>query len=387
MKLLTLVGARPQIIKAAALSRTIRKHFQKELTEYILHTGQHYDENMSQVFFDELNIPKPDFNLEVGSGLHGVQTAKMIEGIERILLELKPDYLVVYGDTNSTLAGAVAASKSGVEVVHIEAGLRSFDKRMPEEINRIACDHVSTLLFSPTSSGIKNLIREGFNEYANPPFDINNPAVFHCGDVMYDNSIYFAGLAKKQSEVLTRNHLRPNDFILCTIHRDSNTDDSRRLTAIFDALNSIARERQITIILPLHPRTGKMMKHNLPLYLYVDLFSNPFLKMIPPVSFLDMIQLEKNARLIVTDSGGVQKEAYFFSKPSIILRPQTEWVELVENGTAILADADKSKIEDAVEYFMSTGNPDFPSLFGDGKAAEFICNTMIKSYYQTKSHK
>lgn len=380
IKLLTIVGARPQIIKAAALSRTIQKFFKKEIKEYILHTGQHYDENMSQVFFDELNIPKPDFNLEVGSGAHGVQTARMIEGIEKILLDLKPEYLVVYGDTNSTLAGAIAASKIGVDVIHIEAGLRSFNKKMPEEINRIACDHVSTLLFSPTATGIENLIREGFSESARQPFSIDNPAIFHCGDVMYDNSLFFADLAGKQSEILTKYNLSQNEFILGTIHRDSNTDDPKRLTAIFEALNAIARERQINIILPLHPRTGKMMKNNLPLYLYIELFSNPYLKIVPPVSFLDMIQLEKNARMIVTDSGGVQKEAYFFKKRAIILRPETEWVELVENGTAKLVDADTSKMKAAVEYFLNVTDLEFPPLFGDGKAAEFICKKIIEQH-------
>lgn len=385
INILTVVGARPQIIKAAALSRTIQKFFNQKIKEYILHTGQHYDENMSQVFFSELNIPEPDFNLGVGSGLHGVQTAKMIEGIERILLELKPDYLVVYGDTNSTLAGAVAASKIGVDVIHIEAGLRSFNKKMPEEINRIACDHVSTLLFSPTATGIKNLVREGFPEFARSPFSIDNPAIFHCGDVMFDNSLFFADLAQKQSDTLTKYNLAPNEFILGTIHRDSNTDDPKRLAAIFDALNTIARERQINIILPLHPRTAKMMKNDLPLNLYVELVGNPYLKMVPPVSFLDMIQLEKNARLIITDSGGVQKEAYFFGKPAIILRPQTEWVELVENGTARLVDSDKPKIINAFEFFFSKNDLEFPPLFGDGKAAEFICKTIIEHHRAGKN--
>jgi len=385
INILTIVGARPQIIKAAALSRTIQKFFNKEIKEYILHTGQHYDENMSQVFFNELNIPKPDFNLGVGSGLHGVQTAKMIEGIEKILLESKPDYLVVYGDTNSTLAGAVAASKIGVDVIHIEAGLRSFNKKMPEEINRIACDHVSTLLFSPTATGIKNLVREGYSESARSPFTIDNPAIFHCGDVMFDNSLHFADLAEKQSAILTKYNLPPNEFILGTIHRDSNTDDPKRLTAIFDALNTIAHERQINIVLPLHPRTDKMMKNTLPLNLYVEMVNNPFLKIIPPVSFLGMIQLEKNARLIITDSGGVQKEAYFFKKPAIILRPQTEWVELVENGTARLVDADKPNIIAAFEFFFSKNDLEFPPLFGDGKASEFICKTIIEHQWTGKN--
>jgi UDP-GlcNAc3NAcA epimerase len=379
--ILTVVGARPQIIKAAALSRIIRQKFSDRITEYILHTGQHYDQNMSQVFFDELSIPEPDFNLEVGSGEHGRQTAQMIEGIEKVLKELTPDFLVVYGDTNSTLAGAIAASKVGIDIIHIEAGLRSFNKTMPEEINRIMCDHVSTLLFSPTETGIKNLISEGFRPDKAPPYNIDRPAIFHCGDVMYDNSLHFAKLAGERSDILSRHNLKAGEFILGTIHRNNNTDDKSRFTAIFDALNTISRDRQITVFLPLHPRAQKQLKNLLPIYLLVEMNQNPFLKIAEPVSFLDMIQLEKNAVMIVTDSGGVQKEAYFFQKPSVILRPQTEWVEIVEQGAAMLADADKEKIIAAFDHFSEQETKKYPPIFGDGRAAEFICEKIIETHH------
>jgi len=378
-KLLTIVGARPQIIKAAALSRTIAAKYHGKIREFILHTGQHYDENMSQVFFDELHIPRPDYQLNVGSASHGEQTARMIIGIEEKLRQLSPDFLVLYGDTNSTLAGAIAAAKVLVPIVHIEAGLRSFNKTMPEEINRIMADHVSTLLFSPTATGIKNLVREGFRKETKPPYSADNPAIFHCGDVMYDNSLHFATAAEKQSKILEKHQLEKGNFVLATIHRNNNTDEPQRLTAIFGTLQQIAAEENIQMLLPLHPRTSGLLQKNLPADLYEKIMQNQNLILAPPVSFLDMVQLEKNARLIITDSGGVQKEAYFFGKPCIILRPQTEWVELVENGTAIIADADPKKIKKAFKHFSSDQQLTFPPIFGDGKAAEFICEKIIAS--------
>ncbi len=380
IKLLTIVGARPQIIKAAALSRAIKNSFQTRIREYILHTGQHYDQNMSQVFFDELGIPEPDFNLNVGSASHGVQTARMIEGIEEQLLALKPDFLVVYGDTNSTLAGAVAASKIHIPIVHIEAGLRSFNKTMPEEINRIMCDHASTMLFSPTQTGIKNLLNEGFRLNVEPPFTNDNPAIFHCGDVMYDNSLFFAQIADLKSTIMEQNRLKPGRFVLGTIHRDNNTDDPKRLTAIFEALISISESSGLDVFLPLHPRTSKIMEQNLENSLLHKIRSSAHLKISQPVSFLDIIKLEKNASIIMTDSGGVQKESYFFRKPCIILRPETEWVEVVKNGTAIIADADKERILNAFNYFEERPELDFPPEFGDGKAGAFICDQIIRAY-------
>ena len=378
IKLVTIIGARPQIIKAAALNREIQKNFSGKISEYIVHTGQHYDENMSNVFFDELMIPNPDINLNVGSGSHGNQTALMIKGIEKVLYNQKPDFLIVYGDTNSTLAGAIAASKIHVPIIHIEAGLRSFNKSMPEEINRIMCDHVSTLLFSPTKTGCENLFKEGFGPNTKPPFSIDNPHVFHCGDIMYDNSLFFSIIADGKSDIIEKLELRAGEFVLVTIHRDNNTDNPERLNSIFEAINDISITEKKTFVLPLHPRTAKLLQTNIDKNLYKSIENNPFLKILPPVSFLDMIVLEKNSKLIITDSGGVQKESYFFKKPCIILRPQTEWKEIVENGTAIIADADKNKILDAYSYFTKNQALKYPSIFGDGNAAGFICKEIIK---------
>lgn len=377
MKIVTVIGARPQIIKAAALSRAIKEHFKKEVIEVIVHTGQHYDDNMSQVFFDELGIPQPDYNLGVGSASHGVQTAKMIEGIEEILLKEKPDYLVLYGDTNSTLAGAIAASKIHVPIVHIEAGLRSFNKSMPEEINRICCDHCSTLLFSPTATGFKNLIKEGFNPDNKRRFTIDNPGIYHCGDVMYDNSKYFANIADTKSQILDKEGLRGTGYMLCTIHRDNNTDQPERLNAIFKALLKISESKMV--VLPLHPRTSKLLNTNLENDLYDKITNNKNIKILPPASFLDMIVLERHAQMVVTDSGGVQKEAFFFQKPCLILRSETEWKEIVECGAAVITDADENRIIDSFNNFVENPPHKFPEIFGDGKAAEFICKEMLEN--------
>lgn len=378
MKIVTVIGARPQIIKAAALSRAIKEHFEKEVKEVIVHTGQHYDDNMSQVFFDELGIPAPNYNLGVGSASHGVQTAKMIEGIEEILLKEKPDYIVLYGDTNSTLAGAVAASKIHVPIVHIEAGLRSFNKSMPEEINRICCDHCSTLLFSPTATGYKNLVNEGFNPDNKRRFTIDNPGIYHCGDVMYDNSKHFANIADKKSQILDKEGLRGVDYVLCTIHRDNNTDQPERLNAIFKALLKISDSK--TVVLPLHPRTSKLLNVNLEKSLFEKITNNPNIKILPPASFLDMIVLERHAQMVVTDSGGVQKEAFFFQKPCLILRTETEWKEIVECGAAVITDADEERIIKSFNNYMENPPHKFPEIFGDGKAAEFICKEMLENF-------
>ncbi|MDQ3192726.1 MAG: UDP-N-acetylglucosamine 2-epimerase (non-hydrolyzing) [Bacteroidota bacterium] len=379
MKVLTIIGARPQIIKAAALSRAIAKVSDK-ITEIIVHTGQHYDQNMSAVFFEELSIPLPNYNLNSGSGKHGEQTAKMISGIEEILLNEQPDCIVLYGDTNSTLAGAIAASKIHVPVVHIEAGLRSFNKSMPEEINRISCDHVSTLLFSPTKAGITNLLKEGFSLNNKLPFTIDNPGVFHCGDIMYDNSLYFSKLADEKTSIVSENKLRENHYILATIHRNSNTDEPENLNALFGALNSISLKEKKQVILPLHPRTASLLEKQLKQELYQSIKNNEDFNIIPPVSFLEMIALEKNAGIIMTDSGGVQKEAYFFKKPCVILREETEWTELVENGCAILAGADKEKIVDAFDKLTTHTDFKFSPIFGEGDASEFICKQIISNF-------
>lgn len=377
IKIVTIIGARPQIIKAAALSRAIKNNFSSQITEIIVHTGQHYDDNMSQVFFDELEIPLPNYNLNVGSGNHGKQTATMISAIEDVLLIEKPNAIVLYGDTNSTLAGAMAASKIHIPVIHIEAGLRSFNKSMPEEINRIMCDHVSTLLFSPTKTGFDNLVQEGFLSQTKAPYSIDNPKIYHCGDVMYDNSLFFSKISDVKTSIINNLKLKNNGFILATIHRNNNTDEPIRLNALFKSLNDISINHQLQIVLPLHPRTSNLLDRNLSKDLVEAIRLNSNFKIISPVSFLEMLALEKNCCLVMTDSGGVQKEAFYFEKPCVILRPETEWIELLENGAALIADADESKIKFSFEQLIAKKDLSFPKLYGDGKAAEFICSEII----------
>ena len=354
IKLLTIIGARPQIIKAAALSKAVAA--QDGVEEVLLHTGQHYDENMSEVFFRELGIPAPKYNLGVGSGPHGEQTARMIEGIEQVLMKDHFDGVVLYGDTNSTLAGAVAASKLQVPVFHIEAGLRSFNRSMPEEINRIVADHLGSLLFAPTQTAVRNLENEGLEA-----------RTVLSGDVMYDNALRFAPIAENKSNVLQRQGLHPKEFVLATIHRPVNTDNPQRLEAIFNALLTIAEETKVVV--PLHPRTKNALDAK-----YGQLKGR--LILLPPASFFDIIALEKNARVVVTDSGGVQKEAFFYGTPSIILRKETEWVEIVNHGAGILADADENRIQDAWNK-LKNHPVDFPALFGDGHAAEAILGKIV----------
>ena len=375
MKILTVIGARPQIIKAAALSRAINNGFSDRIEEKILHTGQHYDANMSAVFFDEMGIPRPHFNLNTGSGKHGVQTAKMIAGIEEVLENETFDAIVLYGDTNSTIAGAVAASKLHLPIVHIEAGLRSFNMAMPEEINRIVCDNLSTVLFAPTQTAVDNLRREGFLSSKATFADGNRRHVFHSGDIMYDNSLYFARIADEKTDILRRLGLEDEKFVLATIHRDNNTDNPERLTAIAEALLEIT-ERGYKIVLPLHPRTKKLLPQNLSEDDYRKITSNPDILIIPPVSFFEIIVLERHASLIMTDSGGLQKEAYFFRKPCLILRPETEWVEIVEQHAGIITDADKELIVRSFDEYIDT-EPQFPPLFGDGHSAEFMLDKTL----------
>ena len=378
-KIITIIGARPQIIKASALSRAIQQHFVGQLEEIIVHTGQHYDENMSAVFFDELSIPQPQYNLNVGSGSHGTQTARMIEGLEEIYLREKPDAVVVYGDTNSTIAGALAAIKIHIPVVHIEAGLRSFNKRMPEEVNRIACDHMSTLLFTPTKTGLYNLQQEGFDLSHSEPATADQPHVYHCGDIMYDNSLHFSTVSDERSTILDSLGLASGTYILSTIHRDANTDIAENLCSIFESLDRITKQSGLSIVLPLHPRTAKKLEEQLVPDLLQRVQHNEKIKIIPPAGFLDIIALEKHAKLIITDSGGLQKEAFFFKKPCIILRPQTEWIEIVENGNAILVDADGSRILEAFDHFMNKSDYTYPAFYGDGKAAAFICQKLVEN--------
>ena len=353
MKILTILGARPQFIKAGSVSREIAKH--TELEEIIVHTGQHYDANMSDIFFDEMKIPKPDYFLGIGGKSHGAMTGQMIEKIEEVALKENPDWIMVYGDTNSTLAGAIVASKLHIKLAHIEAGLRSFNMKMPEEINRILTDRVSNILFCPTDTAIENLTKEGY--------DSLDCRVVKSGDVMQDGAMFYRNLAvKPKCEV-------NNNYLLATIHRAENTDDEKRLSFIFEALNEIAKEKQV--ILPLHPRTKNIIE-NLKLNI-------GHLTIIEPVGYLEMVWLIDNCELVMTDSGGLQKEAYFFEKQCITLRDETEWVELVEIGVNTLVGANKDKILDAYKNH-STFNPSLSSLdlYGKGKASEKIIKELSK---------
>ena len=379
MKILTIIGARPQFIKAAALSRAIRNRYAGKVQEIILHTGQHYDENMSKVFFHELNIPEPDFVFSLKGKLPEEQLAEMESEIGNILSLVKPDAVVVYGDTNSTYAGAIAAHKNNVPLVHIEAGLRSWNNEMPEERNRVYADGVSTLLFTPTKAGYNNLINEGFPENNLPPYSSNNPKIYHCGDVMLDNSLYFSSIAEETTNILSRQRLVPGEFILATIHRNTNTDHEARLNAIVEVFIKISEIHHI--ILPIHPRTKKMMEQLLSDNNRQKLAAASGLKICEPVSFLEMIALEKNCRMVMTDSGGVQKEAFYFKKPCLVLRGETEWVELVQCGAAMLAgSSDSGKIFDAFLRLTQHSPTVYPDYYGDGKAAEFICEALIKNF-------
>ena len=412
IRLLTIIGARPQIIKAAAISRTVRTQFAGQIEERILHTGQHYDDNMSEVFFRELGIPAPDYNLHVGSGSHGAQTARIIEGIERVLMnegvsELVSegvselgnegthgfDGVIVYGDTNSTLAAAVAAAKIHVPVFHIEAGLRSFNMAMPEEQNRIVCDALSSILFAPTltaidnlereglvNEGISELVSEGVSELGNERVKERRFAngktqkVVLSGDVMYDNSMYFSAMADEKSDIIERLGLSYRNFVLATIHRPANTDNEENLRSIFRALSDIAATG-IDVVVPLHPRTRKRL--NELTSERISELGNERLRIIDPVSFFEIIRLEKNARVVMTDSGGVQKEAFFYGTPCVILRPETEWVEIVDAGAGILADADYERIMKAYEE-LSGREVKFPPLFGDAHASEKILSEIVR---------
>ncbi len=369
IKLLTVIGARPQIIKAAAISRAVGDCFSEQIQERILHTGQHYDTNMSQVFFDELGIPSPHYNLGVGSGSHGTQTAKMIEGIERVLCSEHLDGIILYGDTNSTLAGAVAAAKLHIPVFHIEAGLRSFNMAMPEEQNRIVCDHLSSILFAPTQTAMDNLKAEGLVSSRTVFKGEHGRLVVNSGDVMYDNALYFSRLAEDKSVILKTCGVLPGNYVLATVHRDFNTDCPERINSIFSALSAIADKDDIPIVLPLHPRTKKYLPDKL----------SKRINIIPPASFFDILTLEKNAALVMTDSGGVQKEAFFFEKPCVIFRTETEWVEIIDNKAGILADASFDAIVNAYGA-LSEKKIQFPPLFGDGHAAEKILSAILNYF-------
>ena len=379
IKLITIVGARPQFIKAAAVSRTIARLFSGQIEEKIIHTGQHYDPEMSAVFFDELQIPRPYKHLNIGSANHGAQTGQMLQAIENVLVEEKPDLVLVFGDTNSTLAGALAASKIHIPVAHVEAGLRSHNKAMPEEINRILTDHVSSLLFPPTMTGLENLNLEGFLQNEAEKADRNHPALVLSGDVMYDNALFYKEIADGlTSDWFSSMGLVKGEFFLSTIHRNANTDDKEKLKSIFTGLYQIAEKHGIPVVLPLHPRTKKMLGQFAEEDSFFAELQEDKIRIIPPASFLQMIALESSCRLILTDSGGVQKEAYFYRKPCVVLRPETEWVELVENGFALLADYQTDRIVKSVDSLLSKTINWEINLYGKGDASEVICTSILQ---------
>jgi UDP-N-acetylglucosamine 2-epimerase len=391
MKIIMIVGARPQFIKAAAVRRAIRTFnrasvqtgSKKRIREILVHTGQHYDYLMDKVFFEELRLPRPDYHLGAGSGSHAVQTGKMLEGVEGVLEKEKPEIVIVYGDTNSTLAGALAAAKLKIPVAHVEAGLRSYNRTMPEETNRLLTDHLSTLLFCPTAQAVRNLSKEGIRNG-------DKTVVKNVGDVMYDSVLYYSQLAEKKSTILedlglytpnscTERFPRPRsakrggqtvpyptpNYYLATLHRAENTDHPKRLKSIFRALAEIAKD--FPVVLPLHPRTKKMIDvHNL-------LREVKGIQLIDPVSYLDMLKLEKHAKVILTDSGGVQKEAYWFRVPCITLRDETEWMETIQGGWNVLVGTETEKIVEEVRKRVGgKHSPKGKGLFGDGKASEKI---------------
>jgi len=355
MKIITVIGARPQFIKAAMVSKVLANNGIEEL---IVHTGQHYDNNMSDIFFEEMEIPKPSYNLDINGLTHGAMTGQMLEKIENILIFEKPDMVLVYGDTNSTLAGALAASKMHIKVAHVEAGLRSFNMKMPEEINRILTDRISNILFCPTKEAVSNLEKEGYDNIS--------AKIVLSGDVMQDAAIFYSQKARKPNLEL------PNKFSLCTLHRAESTDDTAILTNLFHALDDIANSDN-SIVMPLHPRTKAKLNG-----LNYNFSSSPIL-FINPVGYLEMIWLLKNCNYVLTDSGGLQKEAYFFRKKCLTLRNETEWVELVEHGFNYLAGTDCHKILETYSL-MQKKEPDFTTnLYGNGKAGEAIVKA-IKSF-------
>lgn len=356
MKLITIVGARPQFIKAAVVSREIAKS--GKIEEIILHTGQHFDKNMSDIFFEEMEIPEPKYNLNINSLSHGAMTGEMLKGVEKICLDENPDFLMVYGDTNSTIAGALAAKKLKIKVIHVEAGLRSFNMEMPEEINRVLTDRISDILFCPTNTAIKNLINEGISSET-------GFKVIQNGDVMQDAALYYAQKSGLKSNLIKDLQLERGKFALCTIHRQENTDDSYRLKSIIEALNTIQQSQEVVV--PLHPRTKKIIELN---------NLKPRFKIIDPVGYFDMIELLKACNLVLTDSGGLQKEAYFFDKYCITMRDETEWVELVQNNFNKLTGADDKLIIESFNGFLNKPFQKNIELYGGGVASGIIRETL-----------
>lgn len=374
LKIATIVGARPQFIKAASVSNTIRERFADRIQEVIVHSGQHYDYNMSEVFFTQLNVPKPDYFLNVGSNSHSIQTAEMLIAIEAVLLEIKPHMVLLYGDTNTTLAGALTASKLNIPVVHIEAGLRSYNKREPEEQNRILTDHLSTYLFCPTEQAIQNLKNENFITESTDIPSINNPQVLNVGDVMYDLFLNFRSKLKEHPKKV---YFQKEPFILVTIHRAGNVQNKKNLEGILNSIVRLANDGH-NILIPLHPGTLKMINEKVENDLRALLLKHSKIIVCDPLSYLDLIQTLEMANLVMTDSGGLQKEAYFSRKPCIVLRNETEWTELIENKFAVIGGNEEYKILDAFEKSTSISIPNTSNLYGSGDTCEKICNTLLK---------
>ncbi len=377
MKIITIIGARPQFIKASSVSRAIQKFNKRKkiLQEVLIHTGQHYDYQMDLVFFEELKVPKPKYNLGVGSGSHARQTGLILERVEPLLEKEKPNVVLVYGDTNSTLGGALASSKLNIPVAHVEAGLRSYNRRMSEEINRVLTDHLSTFLFCPTTQAVKNLEKEGIKNG-------KGKIVKNVGDVMYDSVLHYSKIAEKRSSILKDlgliNHHSSliTNYYLATLHRAENTDDPKRLRSILRGLNEIGRKNPV--IFPIHPRTKKMVKA----FSLTSLTNHLYL--IDPVSYLDMLKLEKNARLILTDSGGVQKEAFWLGIPCLTLRDETEWGETVRSGWNLLVGADTKKIIEGVDFLNKNKmRKNRKYFFGDGRAGEKIVEILLTALWKS----
>ena len=356
IKILTIIGARPQIIKAATLSRTLKNHYSSQIYEVMVHTGQHYDKNMSAVFFKDMKVPKPKYNLGVGGLSQSAMTGRMMEGIEEVCLKENPNWILVYGDTNSTLAGALVASKLRIKIAHVEAGLRSYNMNMPEEVNRILTDRVSTLLFCPTTLSVRNLESEGFNNFP-------KTKIKAVGDIMFEGALYYSKQSKKPSEF---NAHDDNGFVLATIHRAETTDKIENLKSVIKALNKI--HESTTVVMPTHPKTRSIIKNN-----NIEVT----FKMINPVGYLEMIWLLQNCKLVITDSGGLQKEAYFFKKCCLTTRTETEWLELLETGNNILVGFDTKKI--LSEFYSLRKFKDSGKIYGEGNTSNLIITSLLEA--------
>lgn len=374
IKLVSVVGARPQFIKAAALHRAVKKKFSNKIHQVLLHTGQHYDDNMSKIFFEELELPGADYNLGLNNYSPIMQLAKMFMETDDILKDEKPDAVLVYGDTTSTLAGAMAAQKNNLPLLHVEAGMRSFNKDQPEEKNRVMTDHLSSHLFCSTQDAVDHLRSEGIIHHEIKQNNVNEPGVFMVGDLMADNIFYYEEKIKHDAEILSQFGVESKEFFLSTLHRADTADDANKLKTIFEAFEMIATETNLPFIIPIHPRT----KNNLP----SNLFQSPNLrlKIIEPVSYLNMIALQQNAKLVFTDSGGMQKESFLLKTPCIVLRNETEWTELVQFGNNLLCGTDKEAIYNAFKTQIAKNEFTFPSLYGEGDAAEKVCKIIVQQF-------